>query len=75
MYLTMKGTHTEKKSGHRFCAFERPETKFASVEELKNQVMRDIRSVKNIFKKADFWIYNMTELCYTGRGVKTAGVR
>ena len=30
----------------QFCAFERPETKFASVEELKNQAMRDIRFVE-----------------------------
>lgn len=33
----------------QFCAFERPETKFASVEELKNQVMRDIRFGEEFF--------------------------
>lgn len=41
----------EKKSGAQFCAFERPETKFASVEELKNQVMRDIRFGEEYFEK------------------------
>lgn len=36
----------------QFCAFERPETKFASVEELKNQVMRDIRFGEEYFQKS-----------------------
>ena len=35
----------------QFCTFERPETKFVSVEELKNQVMRDIRFGKEYFEK------------------------
>lgn len=36
-----------------FCAFERPETKFGSVEELKAQVDRDIAFGKQYFQKAD----------------------
>lgn len=36
----------------QFCVFERPETKFASVEELKNQVMRDIRFGEEYFQKS-----------------------
>ena len=35
----------------QFCTFERPETKFDSVEELKNQVMRDIRFGEEYFGK------------------------
>ena len=35
----------------QFCAFERPEMKFGSVEELKNQVMRDIRYGEEFFEK------------------------
>ena len=35
----------------QFCAFERPEMKFGSVEELKNQVMRDIRYGEKFFEK------------------------
>ncbi len=34
----------------QFCEFERPETKFGSVEELKKQVMRDIRFGKEYFQ-------------------------
>lgn len=35
----------------RFFGFERPETKFASVEELQDQVMRDIRYGEDFFRK------------------------
>ena len=35
----------------QFCTFERPETKFDSVEELKNQVMRDIRFGEEKYRK------------------------
>ena len=35
----------------QFCTIERPETKFDSVEELKNQVMRDIRFGEEYFGK------------------------
>ena len=33
----------------QFCEFERPETKFGSVEELKNNVMRDMRYGERYF--------------------------
>lgn len=36
----------------QFCAFERPETKFASVEELKSQVMKDIRFGEKYFNRS-----------------------
>ena len=34
-----------------FCEFERPEIRFASVQELKTQVMRDIEFGKAFFRK------------------------
>ena len=52
--------------------FERPETKFHSVEELKDRVMKDMQYGEEYLK---FVLYKQISLCYTIRGIKSAGVR
>ena len=44
-----EGSAYGKEITARFCEFERPETKFASVEELKEHVMGDIRFGEKYF--------------------------
>lgn len=42
----------------QFCGFERPETKFSSIDELREQVMQDLSYGKRIFPNSSIFLKN-----------------